>query len=188
MPNGRVVVIGAGTAGICAAKVAHQHGLEVTVYEQSNKLGGNWNYTDRVGPDEFGLTYGFMYQGLVTNVPKEIMGFSDMAVPERDHSFLQHEEVLDYLRHYAKHFDVERHIGFRHEVIRVHPRRDGSWEVIVRNVVTNSYTTEFFDYVMICTGHDWSPRYPHMKGENLFKGTLKHSTEFRRKEEFAGGH
>lgn len=36
---GRVVVIGAGTAGICAAKTAREHGLDVAVYEQSDRIG-----------------------------------------------------------------------------------------------------------------------------------------------------
>lgn len=66
----RVVVIGSGTAGICAAKTARDFGLDVVVYEQSDKIGGTWNYTDRVGPDEYGLNYGYMYQDLITNVPK----------------------------------------------------------------------------------------------------------------------
>lgn len=182
----RVVIIGAGTSGICSAKVARQHGLEVIVYEQADRIGGNWNYSDQVGPDEYGLNYGYMYKELVTNVPKEIMGFSDLAVPGTDHSFLTQEEVLDFLKHYTKHFDVEKDIRFRHEVIRVNPKRDKRWEVIVRDVVANEYSTEYFDFVMVCTGHHWKPRYPKFKGENLFKGSLKHSLEFRRKEEYEG--
>lgn len=185
----RVIVIGAGTAGICAAKTVVEYGLEVQVYEQSDRIGGNWNYTDRVGPDEYGLATGFMYQGIITNVPKEVMAFPDLPIQtEDDHSFLNQEEVLDYLKHYVQHFDVGRHIKFRHEVIRVQPRRDGRWEVIVRDVVNNEYKTERYDFVMICTGHHWSPRYPNFKGESLFKGNLKHSYEFRKKEEYEGNH
>lgn len=184
---GRVIVIGAGTSGICAAKVAAENGLEVVVYEQSDRIGGNWNYTDRVGPDEYGLQYGFMYQGLVTNVPKEIMGFPDLQVPGKDHSYLTQEEFLEFLELYVKHFDVEKHILFRHEVVRVNPRRDGRWEVIVRDVLKDEYKTELFDYVMVCTGHHWNPRYPDFKGEDLYKGKLRHSNDFRRKEEYSGG-
>lgn len=184
----RVVVIGAGTAGICAAKVARENGLDVDVYEQSTQIGGNWNYTDRVGPDEYGLNYGFMYQGLVTNVPKEIMAFSDLDVPGQYNSFLTQEEVLAYLNYYSSHFGVEKDIHFRHEVIRVNPRRDKRWEVIVRDVLADEYKTEYFDFVMVCTGHHWNPRYPNFKGEELFQGSLKHSHEFRRKEEYKGGY
>lgn len=183
----RVVVIGAGAAGICAAKIARENGFEVVVYEQSDKIGGNWNYTDRVGPDEYGLSYGYMYQGLVTNVPKEIMSFSDLLVAvEDDHSYLTQSEVLDYLLDYTKYFGVEKLIFLRHEVIRVNPQRGGRWEVIVKDVIKNIYQTETFDFVLVCTGHHWNPRYPNFKGESLFKGNLKHSIEFRRKEEYSG--
>lgn len=51
----RVVVIGAGPTGLCAAKHALAHGYDVTVYEQANQVGGTWVYTDRTGVDDYGL-------------------------------------------------------------------------------------------------------------------------------------
>lgn len=60
-----VAVIGAGTAGLCAAKTALQNGLEVTVFELAKQVGGTWVYTDTVGTDEYGLeVHTSMYQGL----------------------------------------------------------------------------------------------------------------------------
>lgn len=186
MSNLRVVVIGAGTAGICAAKIAREYGLEVVAYEQSDQIGGNWNYTGRVGPDKFGLNYGFMYEGLITNVPKEIMSFMDLAFPERDHSYLTQAEVLEYLNYYVAHFDVAKDIKLRHEVIRVNPTKDGRWEVIVRDLLKDEFKIELFDFVMVCSGHHWDPRYPNFKGEDLYTGKLSHACDFRQKEKFAG--
>lgn len=60
-----IAVIGAGTAGMCAAKHALSKGCEVTVFEQTNQLGGIWVYTDEVGKNEFGLdVHSAMYKGL----------------------------------------------------------------------------------------------------------------------------
>lgn len=60
-----ICVIGAGVAGLCAAKTAHQHGCEVTVFESQRQVGGTWVYTDNVGKDEYGLdVHTSMYQGL----------------------------------------------------------------------------------------------------------------------------
>lgn len=182
----RVCVIGAGTAGICAAKNAREYKLEVTVYEQADRIGGNWNYTDRVGPDEYGLNYGFMYQDVITNVPKEVMGYIDFDVAVEGRSYLTANEVSVFLDQYVDHFGVEKDIKFRHEVIRVRPLNDDRWEVIVKDVLKDQYTTELFDFVMVCTGHHWDPRFPNFKGERLFKGSLKHSNEFRRKEDYLG--
>ena len=60
-----VAVIGAGTAGLCAAKHAIQNGFDVTVFERANQVGGTWVYTDNIGMDKFGLqVHTSMYQGL----------------------------------------------------------------------------------------------------------------------------
>lgn len=60
-----ICVIGAGTAGLCAAKTAHQEGCQVTVFESAKQVGGTWIYTDHVGKDEYGLdVHTSMYQGL----------------------------------------------------------------------------------------------------------------------------
>lgn len=60
-----IAVIGAGTAGICAAKHALANGFRVTVFEQASQVGGTWVYTDTVGKDEYGLdVHTSMYQGL----------------------------------------------------------------------------------------------------------------------------
>ena len=61
----RVCVIGAGTAGLCAAKHALQNGMEATVFEQASAIGGTWVYTDSIGKDEFGNdVHSSMYKGL----------------------------------------------------------------------------------------------------------------------------
>lgn len=60
-----IAVIGAGTAGLCAAKTAIQYGFDVTVFEQASQVGGTWVYSDAVGTDKYGLdVHTSMYQGL----------------------------------------------------------------------------------------------------------------------------
>lgn len=60
-----IAVIGAGTAGLCAAKHAIQNGFDVTVFEQAPQVGGTWVYTDKTGTDNYGIdVHTSMYQGL----------------------------------------------------------------------------------------------------------------------------
>lgn len=60
-----VIVIGAGLAGLCAAKHAKLSGHSVTIYEQRDEIGGQWFYTDATGLDENGLNVpSAMYQNL----------------------------------------------------------------------------------------------------------------------------
>lgn len=60
-----VAVIGAGTSGLCSAKYSIAQGFNVTIYEQSDELGGIWYYTDKTGKDQYGIDiHTAMYKGL----------------------------------------------------------------------------------------------------------------------------
>lgn len=60
-----IAVIGAGTAGLCAAKHSILNGFNVTVFEQAAQVGGTWVYSDNIGTDSYGLdVHTSMYQGL----------------------------------------------------------------------------------------------------------------------------
>lgn len=55
MTNKNIAVIGAGRSGLSAAKYGIQEGLNVTVYEKTEGIGGTWRYTEKTGKDEHGL-------------------------------------------------------------------------------------------------------------------------------------
>lgn len=50
----QIVVIGAGAAGLVAAREAVREGHSVRVYESGNAIGGTWIYTDEVESDPTG--------------------------------------------------------------------------------------------------------------------------------------
>lgn len=102
----KLCIIGAGAAGLCAVNHGAQFGCEVTAFEQTDDIGATWVYTDEVGKDKNGLdVHSSMYQGLVTNMPKEAMGYPDFPYPEQENSFLLSKDVLDYYQAYADKFD-----------------------------------------------------------------------------------
>lgn len=67
-----VAIIGAGASGLCSAKHCLDHGYNVTIYEQSEQIGGIWYYTDETGRDKYGakihtamytnLRYGLIFE------------------------------------------------------------------------------------------------------------------------------
>lgn len=181
----KVGVIGAGPAGLCAIKHSLSFGCEVMAFEQCDKIGGTWVYTDEVDKDKNGLdVHSSMYQGLLTNLPKEIMGFPDFPFPTYEKSFVPSEEVLKYLHLFAETFDLLKYVSFEHHVVRVRPLLNDKWEFIVNDLAADKWKTYVFDAVLICNGFS-VPYLPKLPGRDLFKGKQIHSHRFRNAKKFA---
>ena len=110
----RVCVIGSGAAGLCVARhLTDQSDLfEVVVYEQTNLVGGTWNYNKRIGTDEKGhRIHSSMYQNLKTNIPLNVMEFPDFVSNQgNSEGFVGHREVLQYLQDYCSNFGLKKYI------------------------------------------------------------------------------
>ncbi|XP_062558928.1 senecionine N-oxygenase-like isoform X1 [Armigeres subalbatus] len=177
----RYCVIGAGAAGICAAKYALEAGGEVVIFEQTDQIGGTWSYTDDVGKDHHGLDiHSSMYDSLWTNLPKEIMGYADYDMPEQRRSYIHWSEVLAFLKDYASHFQVDKHTKFHHLVEEVRPYGDAQWQVRVKDLNQNASDTMIFDYVIVCNGHYFDPVVPDYEGKDRFEGIQLHSHQYRK--------
>lgn len=192
----RVAVIGAGAAGLCAAR----HILSRTdsfappvLFELSNSIGGTWCYEERVGTYDNGRPIlSSMYRDLRTNLPKEVMMFPDFPFDPQLGSFLSHQEVKCYLERYCEAHKIYPHIRFNTMVENVRPlmQADGEdrrtiWEVTSSDSV-GFQRTETFDSVFVCSGHYSDPHIPEIPGIKNFKGKVLHSHAYRYAEPFAG--
>lgn len=155
-------------------------GCEPTAFEQSSEIGGTWNFTDKVDKDENGLeVHSSMYEGLTTNIPKEIMGYPDLPITKpSDKSFLSSHEIVDYLKCYASTFDLASYVKLEHHVLSVRPLLNDEWEFIVRNFRADRVETFIFDAVLVCNGIS-SPYMPKIPGQRLFAGKQLHSHHYR---------
>lgn len=181
-------IIGAGAGGLACARHALDASVEVTVFEQTDRIGGTWVYTDSTGRDQNGIPiHTSMYEGLRTNLPRQIMGFPDWPI-ESNVSYVKQEEVLRWLQDYVEEFKLRKLIRFEHQVIRVSPTyNDGSkWEVIVKDLRNERYDTFVFDYVMVCNGHYSYPMVPEIVGRGSFQGLQIHSHDYRKADQFQG--
>lgn len=125
-----------------------------------------------------------MYQGLLTNLPKEIMAFEGFPFPPYEDSYITAERVLDYYRSYACEYDLMKHIRFLHHVIRVRPLVNDKWEVTVKDLTNDQYNVYTFDAILVCNGHYSLPYIPKFKGQEYFKGQQLHSHDYRRADKF----
>ncbi|XP_026324896.1 senecionine N-oxygenase isoform X2 [Hyposmocoma kahamanoa] len=188
----RVCIIGAGAAGLCAARhlLVEPSVGQVDILEQAGQLGGTWVYTEKVGYDDFGLPiHTSMYKSLRTNLPKEIMGFPDFPVPESDRSYLPAKEMLAFLQLYSDKHGVTEHIKFKHHVQLVKPKQGRSgelWDVTFKDISTGVSETREYDYVFVCNGHYNTPFIPQIPGLKEFQGDVMHSHDYRVPEIFSG--
>lgn len=185
-----VAVIGAGAAGLCAARNLKSNPIfQFAVYESQDDVGGTWIYTEKVGNDKYGQPiHSSMYRELRTNLPKEIMGFPDYPFQPGGNSFIHHSEVLQYLRNYAKHYELYKFIQFNSRVREIKPMNIENdkliWSVKVHHLPSNIIKENIFDAVMICNGHYSDPYIPQITGLDKFSKLAMHSHHYRSKEIF----
>ncbi|XP_070575785.1 uncharacterized protein [Ptychodera flava] len=190
----RVAVIGAGAAGLCAARhlASNPRMFEPRVFEKAKEIGGTWVYTEETGTDKYGeIIHSSMYWDLKTNLPKEVMAFPDFPFDKSLPSFIKHQDVLKYLNDYSEKYDLTKFINFNTAVDYVKPvHQDGQekvlWDVGFRDVRKQSkeLTIEQYDAVLVCNGHYAIPKIPDLLGIDDFQGQIMHSHNYRHPQVF----
>lgn len=171
----KVGVIGAGAAGLCAAKHLLSRGLEVTVFELGPTVGGLWVYQNPNGRSP-------AYLSLHINSEANVTSYRDFPFPEGTPLYPSHEVVARYLQDYAAHFHLLDHIRFEAEVTAVEPlgpaARDG-WRI---RLASGDHAD--FDALVVATGHQALPAHPPFAAD--FTGEYLHAHDYRVPEPFRG--
>ena len=168
----RVAVIGAGAAGLCAAKHLLQAGLDVTVFEMGSCIGGLWVYENDNGRSA-------AYRSLHINSEAAVTSYEDFPFPAGTPLFPPHAVVRSYLESYARHFGVDRHIRFHSRVAAVEQAGTDRWRVTL-----DDGSAEVFDAVVVAPGHQARPSHPPFREQ--FTGEYLHVHDYRTPEPFTG--
>ncbi|KAF3996479.1 flavin-containing monooxygenase [Glaciimonas immobilis] len=171
----RIAVIGAGAAGLCAAKHLLARGVEVVVYELGSFIGGLWVYQNDNGLSP-------AYRSLHLNSEASITAYKDFPFPKDGPLYPDHFEVSRYLQAYAEHFGVLPHIRFRSNVVGVAETnaagiKDGSWTVRLADG-----SVEEFSAVVVASGHQGVPKHADWRAD--FTGEYLHSNSYQIPEPF----
>lgn len=176
----RVGVVGAGVAGLVAAKVLKQDGFQVTVFEAEPGVGGVWARSRA-------------YPGLRANNPQEAYAFSDFSYPETADEFPAAEQIREYLERYAEHFGLWPHLRLSTEVRSITRRAAGAggthpgFRITARPVDARTRPVDHdFDYVVVCNGVFSQPFIPDFKGAERFEGDIVHSSQLAGMERLEG--
>ncbi|KAG0549905.1 hypothetical protein BDA96_01G294500 [Sorghum bicolor] len=193
-----VAVVGAGPAGLVAARQLLREGLHVAVFEKSGRAGGTWAYDPRADADDPlsrdpgapGAVHGSLYASLRTNLPRDLMGFSDFPMAGRvfagdARAFPGHREVLAFLDAFAEESGVAARVRLRSEVVRVAPALGhGERWVVAWRREDGEVVEEVFDAVVVCNGHWTVPMVPKIRGIDNWSGKQIHSHNYRTPEPF----
>ena len=190
----KVAIIGSGPNGLSilrAFQQAEKKGNnipEVVCFEKQDDWGGLWNYSWRTGSDQFGDPIpNSMYRYLWSNGPKECLEFADYSFDEHFKqpipSFPPREVLYDYILGRAKIAGIRKYIKFNTSVTNVTFDKK-KFSVSLLNKKKNTSSTEFFDYVVVATGHFSVPYIPEYEGMKSFPGRILHGHDFRDAEEF----
>lgn len=153
----RIAIVGAGFAGLSAAKVLTAFDHDVTVFEKAPDVGGVWSRTRR-------------YPGLTTQNDRGTYCLSDFPMPRHYPEWPSGEQVQQYLQAYAEHFGLLERIRLDTEVRSAVARGDG-WDV----------DGEAFDHLVVANGIFSEPSLPDYPGVPEFTaagGRLCHASEF----------
>ncbi|RCV43860.1 hypothetical protein SEVIR_9G333800v4 [Setaria viridis] len=196
MRRAEVAVVGAGAAGLVAARELLREGHAVAFFEKSGRTGGTWAYDPRADADPLGrdpaspgAVHGSLYASLRTNLPRELMGFSGFPMAGRvfagdPRAFPGHREVLAFLDAFAEESGVAARVRLRAEVLRVAPLGQGErWAVAWRGE-DGEVAEEVFDAVVVCNGHCTAPLVPKIRGIDKWRGKQIHSHNYRVPEPF----
>tara|TARA_Y100001951_G_scaffold68638_2_gene55542 strand:+ start:7589 stop:8950 length:1362 start_codon:yes stop_codon:yes gene_type:complete len=165
-----VVVIGAGPGGLILTRRLAESGVNFVSLERNGDVGGIWDIDAPGSP---------MYESAHFISSRSCSGFPGFPMPENFPDYPGHRQLLSYIRSYADHHDLRKHIRFNTEVVKTSQNDDGLWQLQLSGgeVLQTRY--------LICAnGVTWEPNIVEWPGE--FSGEIRHSVSYRSPQEFAG--
>ena len=172
LPTGfKVLIIGAGFAGICAAIKLQALGIPYAVVEKNSDIGGTWfdnNYPD-AGVD----------------TPNHFYSYSFAPNTKWKHYFSKRADIWQYARDVAEKFDVVSSIQFSTEVQALQWNTESqAWTATIAN--DSHSRTEEFSAVITAVGQLNRPNLAPAIGIEHFNGTWFHSAHWNHNADLRG--
>ena len=177
MGEGQVAIIGAGVAGLSAARYLTSQGFEVSIFESHDELGGQWDWRNpRSG----------IWPQMRTNTASCVTRLSDVHYPADVALFPGNGEVLDLLRGFADRYGLRSRVRFGAEVTRLAIGANGGYKVSWSG--SGRSKTAHFDRAVVATGRFNRPSIPPIDGLAGFLGVggVSHTFGYKDPERYRG--
>ncbi|MGW0783661.1 flavin-containing monooxygenase [Streptomyces sp. NPDC002913] len=171
----RVVVIGAGPAGLATLKALADRGVAALCFDSGDRPGGLW---------VLGAPGSSAYRTLHLNTSRRRTEFADHPMPVEWPDYPDHARIAEYLADYADLFGHSHSIRFRHTVRQVTRCDDGSWRVTADG--PDGPVTVAAEAVVVANGHNSTPRFPTPPYPGTPAVEQLHSHDYRGPEQLAG--
>ena len=172
LPTGfKVLIIGAGFAGICAAIKLQALGIPYVVVEKNSDIGGTWfdnNYPD-AGVD----------------TPNHFYSYSFAPNTKWKHYFSKRADIWQYARDVAEKFDVVSSIQFSTEVHALQWNTESqTWTATIAN--SSQTKDEEYSAVITAVGQLNRPNVSPARGIENFNGDWFHSAHWNHSVDLSG--
>lgn len=160
----KVLVIGAGMTGLCAAMKLDEAGYDYVVLEKNPEVGGTW-YENR-------------YPGVGVDTPSHFYSYSWEIWPNWQHYHPHGADMQRYMLEVADKYDVRRNIQFNTTVeALVYDEKDGMWPVTVQRADGSQETIRAN---AVINGHGPVNRFkwPEIEGLRDFNGPVVHTAQW----------
>jgi cation diffusion facilitator CzcD-associated flavoprotein CzcO len=165
-----VCIIGAGAAGLAAARQLQAGSVPFEVLERERDVGGIWDVS---------LPHSPVYHSAHLISSKPLTQFPDFPMPREYPDYPDHAQALSYLRGYATRFGLYDHIRFGRTVERAQRADGGGWKVSLAGGEARMY-----EGLIVAAGIHWVPKVPRLPGG--FYGESMHSCGYKSAEVFRG--
>lgn len=154
------LVVGGGPAGLAVSYFLRRRNIDHVVLERG---------------DTVGYTWARFYRNLRLHTGKHLSSLPGLAFPRETPLFPTRQQFLDYLRTYARTFDLP--VETDCEVARVRRDNDG-WIVEVDGRSLSAR------HLVVATGIAANPYRPSFEGEASFRGAVLHSVGYETPDSF----
>ena len=161
-----VVIVGAGAAGLSAGGALKREGVEATILDGDDRIGGSWARR---------------YERLHLHTVRRFSGLAHHPIPRSYPRYVHKDQYAGYLADYAEALRLRVELGRR--VQTVGAGRDGLW-----STVTEQGERRVAPVVVIATGHYNEPAVPRWPGVDDYTGRIVHSSDYSSGRDFAGEH
>ena len=160
----KVIIAGGGITGLLMGYTLKKFGIDFTIYEKNEDVGGTW-FENR-------------YPGCGVDTPNHSYSFSFTAPYPWSRYFSPRDEIFDYIQQSAKQFDIKKNIQFNAPITRAdwdETRSKWCIDIKTNNDVTETVEADIF---ISAVGQLNTPSTPDISGLSNFKGPKFHTARW----------